>query len=155
MRQSATAPTDRPHTGSGTGSGSGTRASVAALIAVALIGGAGAFFWHRSAPIRAELAGPTSDTDAALARLVADGLPQHGVTIRDWAAIDGDGVEANGVRLIAGAEPQPLILSPGVLVLKPIAGTRGCVSLEITAPGRPPYQLCLRPDAAIPEVPVR
>lgn len=102
-----------------------------------------------------ELSAATPDTDAALARLVADGLPVRGVTIRDWGSIDGDGAHINGVRIVAGARPQPLVLAGGTLTLTGFAGSLGCITLEVSAPGRPPYRLCLDPGTATPAIPVR
>lgn len=91
--------------------------------------------------------------DADLARLLKTGLPRI-VTIRDWAAVDGDGVEANGVKLVAGATPTPITFSPGSLALVPFSGTTGCITLEIADPAQPPYRLCLAPGQPTPEITV-
>lgn len=127
-----------------------------AVLAAALVGAAALVSAIRSpAPALPELAAATADTEAALAQLVADGLPAQGVTVRDWAAIDGDGVYANGVPITATGTPTPIGLAPGTLTLNAFAGSAGCITLEVTAPGRPPYQLCLAPNTPTPAIPVR
>jgi len=129
----------------------------AAALAVVLMGAAAVVGGLRGGGAAAlvEVAVPTAQHEAELARLVAEGLPAQGVAIRDYGDIDGDGVYANGVRVVAGAAPTPIGLSPGVLALTAFAGSQGCITLEVTAPGRAPYQLCLAPNTATPAIPVR
>jgi len=127
-----------------------------AVLAVALLGGAALVSAIRSpAPALPELAVATADTEAALAQLVADGLPAQGVTLRDWAAVDGDGVYANGVPVTATGTPITIGLAPGSLTLNAFAGSAGCITLEVAAPGRSPYRLCLAPNTPTPAIPVR
>jgi len=127
-----------------------------AVLAAALIGAAALVSAIRSpAAAPPELAVATVDTEAALAQLVADGLPAQGVTVRDWAAVDGDGVYANGVPITATGTPTPIGLAPGTLTLNAFAGSAGCITLEVAAPGRAPYQLCLAPNTPTPAIQVR
>lgn len=125
-------------------------------LALVLLGAAAVVASLRSAGAApAEVTAPTAQHEAELARLVAEGLPAQGVTVRDWAQIDGDGVYANGVPVVVGAAPMPIGLAPGALTMTAFAGTEGCITLEVTAPGRAPYQLCLPPNTATPAIPVR
>jgi hypothetical protein len=127
----------------------------AGAVALVLFGAAALVSSLRSAGAAAEVMVPTAQHEAELARLVAEGLPAQGVTVRDWADIDGDGVYANGVPVVVGAAPMPVGLAPGALTLNAFAGSAGCITLEVTAPGRAPYQLCLPPNTVTPAIPVR
>lgn len=132
--------------------------AAAAALAVVLLGAAavvGGLRGGGAAAALVEVAVPTAQHEAELARLVAEGLPAAGVTVRDYADIDGDGVYANGVRVVAAAAPTPIGLSPGVLTLTAFAGSSGCITLEVAAPGRVPYQLCLPAQSVTPAIPVR
>lgn len=65
------------------------------------------------------------------AAIAGAGLQAGLVTVRDWAAVDGDGVLLNGVPVIVGAAPVPVQIGKGALVLTAKPGTVGCVTLEI------------------------
>lgn len=65
-------------------------------------------------------------------------------TVRDYSAIDGDMVDINGsAQINLNASPVPLAGDPGELELSAIAGSSGCVTVEI-ADEVSVYQLCLR-----------
>ncbi|MCX8016501.1 MAG: hypothetical protein N2690_01165 [Rhodocyclaceae bacterium] len=112
--------------------------------------------WMVMASVAAEFpsAAQLAKAEADWERLRRDGLPRQ-VMVRDWADVDGDAVRANGVLIRAKARPQAIVLPPGGLVLHPIAGDHGCVTLEIMAPGVEPYRLCLPPDRDLPPINVR
>lgn len=128
------------------------QAAGAVLAVLLVLGGLGALIaHHRAAP-----SAPSAPTLAQLraidavdrARLIRDGLPASGFGVRDWREIDGDGVRLNGVPVLVGAAPTPITAPPGVLAVSPILGTDGPASLEIAAPGQPPYRLLLEPGQA-------
>lgn len=65
------------------------------------------------------------------------------VYVRDYAAIDGDAVILNGVTIPLGSLPTMLAVTPGPVELMAVAGSTGCVTVEI-GDGAGVYQLCLR-----------
>lgn len=91
--------------------------------------------------------------DADFQRLLENGLPRM-VLVRDWAAVDGDGVMANGARIVAGGVQTPVALSAGALTLLPFAGSEGCITLEIAPTNVTPYRLCLDPGISTPPITV-
>jgi hypothetical protein len=125
------------------------------VVLFGLLAAASAVFSFRGTSRTPEILAPTTEHQGALARLVADELPIDGVTLRDWAAIDGDGILLNGTPVVLDSTPVPIVLAPGVLTLTAFAGELGCVTLEVSAPGRPPYQLCLPAGSESPSIPVR
>lgn len=154
------ASSDAPGSASDPGADADKRAALpvlagAAALAVVLMGAAAVVGSLRGGATLVEVAVPSAQHEAELARLVAEGLPAQGVTVRDYADIDGDGVFANGVRVVVGAAPTPIGLAPGALTLTAFAGTSGCITLEVAAPGRAPYQLCLPAASVTPAIPVR
>lgn len=128
--------------------------AAAAVATAALVLAGAAYVALRPAPASDALsADELARAEADMARLLADGLPQA-VTVRDWAAVDGDAVLANGVRIVAGATPVAVALAPGTVTLQPVAGELGCITLEIVATGRAPYRVCLPPGTPV-SLPVR
>ena len=79
------------------------------------------------------------------AAIAGAGLQAGLVTVRDWAAVDGDGVLLNGVPVIVGAAPVPVQIGKGALVLTAKPGTIGCVTLEIRDASGFGGHLCLAP----------
>lgn len=147
-------PAEPPPPGAAAPEGAKRLLAGGAVLAAGLIGLA-ALLSRPAAVLLVEPGTPTPDHTAALATLVAEGLPQSGVLLRDWAEIDGDGVHANGLPIVAAAAPTAIVLPPGAVVLVPFAGSAGCITLEVAAPGRAPYQLCLPPGVATPPIPIR
>lgn len=87
-------------------------------------------------------------------RLQRDGLTRQ-VMVRDWADVDGDAVRVNGVLIPATTKPTAITLPPGGIVMHPVAGNAGCVTLEIVSPGVEAYRLCLPPGRDLPPITVR
>ena len=79
------------------------------------------------------------------AAIAGAGLQAGLATVRDWAAVDGDGVLLNGVPVIVGAAPVPVQIGKGALVLTAKPGTVGCVTLEIRDASGFGGHLCLAP----------
>ncbi len=75
--------------------------------------------------------------------LESAGLAAGTIYVRDFAAEDGDAVLFNGVTIPLTRHPTPLTVTPGTVVLSAVAGSTGCVTVEIAA-GAGVYQLCLR-----------
>jgi hypothetical protein len=65
------------------------------------------------------------------------------IYVRDYAAIDGDAVVLNGLRVPLEALPTMLAVARGPVELMAVAGSTGCVTVEI-GDGAGVYQLCLR-----------
>jgi hypothetical protein len=75
--------------------------------------------------------------------LESAGLAAGTIYVRDFAVEDGDAVLFNGATIPLTRRPTPLTATPGTLVLSAVAGSTGCVTLEVgDASGV--YQLCLR-----------
>lgn len=65
------------------------------------------------------------------------------VYVRDFGVIDGDAVVFNGVTIPLQRLPTMLNVTPGSVELMAVAGSTGCVTIEV-GDGAGVYQLCLR-----------
>lgn len=75
--------------------------------------------------------------------LESAGLAAGTIYVRDYAVEDGDAVLFNGATIPLTRRPTPLTVTPGTVVLSAVAGSTGCVTVEI-GDGAGVYQLCLR-----------
>lgn len=64
--------------------------------------------------------------------------------VRDFGAVDQDEVILNGSpAIVLTGSPTPVAAAPGSMNMKAIAGTQGCVSIEVQD-DKLTYQLCLQ-----------
>lgn len=65
------------------------------------------------------------------------------VYVRDFGMVDGDAVVFNGATIPLQRLPIMLNVTPGPIELMAVAGSTGCVTVEV-GDGAGVYQLCLR-----------
>jgi len=76
--------------------------------------------------------------------LEKQGLKAGQIMVRDWGAIDGDGVSLNGSPAISlDAQWRALSAGAGSVILTAKQGELGCSSVEIRDETGASYQLCL------------
>ena len=79
------------------------------------------------------------------ALLEKNGLKSGNIYVRDYGAVDNDGVTVNGtLRYALTAAYQTFSSAPGALKLSAIEGTSGCSTIEVRDDAGAIYQLCLR-----------